>query len=415
MFDLDKWQEIYYTIQKNKLRTALTAFAVAWGIFMLVVLLGAGKGLQNGVEFQFSEDAVNNIYINPGTTSKPYNGIKPGKKIIFHTEDFENVNANTDGIQYSTARNYLGGSNIVRYGKKFSAFEIVGVHPGQAKIENAKMVNGRFINVNDVDRRRKVAAIGTGVADILFGKIEDPVGKYIDVNRTKYLVVGVYVDPGGEEEVKNIYIPLTTSQMVKSVGTRINNMVVNVNEEYATKSNEIVEQTLSLLSEKHNFDPTDKRAVFVWDNAENYQQFANLFIGIQAFLWLVGIGTIIAGIVGVSNIMLIVVKERTREIGVRKALGATPNSIIGLILQESIVITMLAGYLGLVLGIGVIELANFAIESSGEPPEFFRNPSVELSTAISATLMLVAAGALAGYFPARKAAKVDPIVALRDE
>lgn len=414
MFDLDKWQEIWFTIRKNKLRTALTAFSVAWGIFMLMLLLGAGNGLENGVKYQFADDAVNSIWINAGQTSKPYKGIKPGKRIAFQNKDYNEIANSVQDIEHFSARFYTSGELTVRYADKYSSFSIRGVHPDTKHIEAAKMIEGRFINEKDQKEKRKVAAIGKEVKAILF-KDKNAIGEYIDVNRTKYMVVGVYDDPGGEDEVKVIYIPLSTGQMVYSGGQRIHNMVFTTGDASVERSIEMANETTQILAKNHSFDPSDNRAVFMWNNVENFQRFQALFAGINAFLWVVGIGTIIAGIVGVSNIMLIVVKERTREIGVRKALGATPSSIIGLILQESIVITLLAGYVGLVLGIGIIEVVNFVVESGPEPPQFFRNPSIDIRTAISATLMLVGAGALAGYFPARKAAKVDPIVALRDE
>lgn len=413
MFDIDKWQEILYTIRKNKLRTALTAFSVSWGIFMLIILLGSGSGLQNGAEYQFRDDAINSIWISPGQTSIPYNGMKPGRRIQLTNEDYEMI-LRQPGVEHLTGRFYLSGEYTVRYKDKYSSFNVRACHPAHQYLEKSIVVKGRYLNDFDLQEKRKVACIGTVIADVLFEK-EDPIGKYIDINRVKYKIVGVYEDEGGEGELRTIYIPITTGQMAYNGGNRINQMMFTVGDASVEESKKIEANVTSLLSQKHNFSLEDKRAMRINNGVENFKRFQDVFTGIRIFIWVVGIGTIIAGIVGVSNIMLIVVKERTREIGVRKALGATPNSIIGLILQEAIVITTVAGYLGLIAGIGLLEGINYLMVSMNVQAEFFKNPTVDLNTAISATLLLVFAGALAGYFPARRAAKVNPIEALRDE
>ncbi|MGF1638532.1 MAG: ABC transporter permease, partial [Cyclobacteriaceae bacterium] len=263
-------------------------------------------------------------------------------------------------------------------------------------------------------QNRKVTVIGKEVEDVLFGE-ENPIGKYIDVNGIKYLVVGVYEDEGGPNELRNLDMPITTVQKAYNGSNRVHHIMFTVGDASVKESQEILEQTKMLMSERHAFSIEDKRALFIFNSVEEFQKFMSLFAGIKFFLWIVGIGTIIAGIVGVSNIMLIVVKERTREIGVRKALGATPKSIISLFLQEAVVITLLAGYIGLIAGIGSIEVINYTMEKFEINPEFFKKPDVDLITAIGATLLLVVSGSLAGYFPARKAAKIQPIVALRDE
>lgn len=414
MFDIDKWQEIFHTIRKNKLRTFLTAFSVAWGIFILMVLLGFGTGFQKGVEYQFRDVATNSIWVSNGETSLPYKGMKPGKRIWFTNQDFEDITRKIDGVEFAAARYYCWGEFIIRYGDKYSSFEVFGTNPDHQYIENQRPLKGRFINKIDMQERRKVCAIGIDVVPVLFGD-EEPIGKWIDVRGIKYKVVGVFDDAGGEGELKRIFIPLSTAQLAYNEPTRVHNIMFTTGKASVKESEEMVRKAKNILSENHIFHPDDPRAVRIWNNVEEFQKFSNLFKWIKVFLWIVGVMTIIAGIVGVSNIMLIVVKERTREIGIRKAIGATPNSIISLFLQESVLITTVAGYTGLVAGIGLIEFINWFLVSFNVQAEFFRNPEINIGTAVGATLMLVFAGTIAGYFPAKKAANIQPIESLRDE
>jgi len=414
MFDLDKWQEIFHTISKNKLRTFLTAFSVSWGIFMLVLLLGFGNGFHQGVEWQFRDDATNSIWIRPGQTSIPYKGIKPGKNIQFTNYDYEEIKRQVPGVEFISSRYYLTGEFTVRYKDKYSSFSVRSCHPDHMYLENTIITEGRFINELDVRERRKVTAIGSEIVETLFGD-ENPIGKWIDVNRIKYKVVGTYKDEGGENEVRTIYIPISTAQMAYGGGTKVHQIMFTTGNATVEESKVMEAKVLDILSKRHVFSKEDDRAVRIWNTVEFFKKFQDLFAGINLFLWIVGLGTIIAGIVGVSNIMLIVVKERTREIGVRKALGATPRSIVGLFLQESILITLTSGYLGLCLGIGLIEFIAWALVNFEVDAEFFRNPEIDLATAVGATILLVIAGVAAGYFPARKAAKIRPIEALRDE
>lgn len=413
MFDIDKWQEIYFTIKQNKLRTFLTAFSVSWGIFMLIFLLGFGTGFQNGVEGQFSEDATNSLWINSGQTSMAYKGIKPGKQIQMDNKDYESIKKQVKGVEYITSRFHCYGEFTIRYKNKYSSFEVLGCHPDHKFIEKQNTIKGRYLNELDHKEKRKVAIIGTKVVEGLFGE-EDPINKMIDVKGIMYKVVGVY-DEVDADEVKRIFIPLSVAQLTYEGTNRVHQIMFTAGDANVEESNEMKQSVVNLLSARHTFDPEDTRALHIWNNVENFQRFRSLFNGINMFLWVVGLGTIIAGIVGVSNIMLIVVKERTREIGVRKALGATPWSIISLFLQESIAITLLAGYTGLLAGVGLIELISWAMINFEIKPEFFSNPEVDLKTAVAATLLLVFAGTLAGFFPARKAAKVSPIEALKDE
>lgn len=415
MFDIDKWQEIFFTIRKNKLRTFLTAFSVAWGIFMLMILLGFGTGLQHGVEYDFREDAVNSIWISPGQTSLPYKGMKPGRNITLKNEDLDYLSQKVSGIEYSAGRFFCYGEFTVRYKEKYSSYSVLGITPDIMYIENQTPQKGRYINQLDMDEKRKVAIIGPKVVEGLFSENENPIGKWIDVRGIQYRIVGIYNDKGDEGAINRIFIPLTTAQLAYNAKNQLHTIMYTVGDASVEESKQVVEDTKEILSQKYQFDPEDDRAVFIWNNVENFQRFLNLFFGIKIFLWVIGIFTIFAGIVGVSNIMLIIIRDRTREIGVRKAIGATPGSIVGLFLQESILITVVAGYVGLITGIGIIELVKWALVEFSVDAPYFRDPDIDLFTAIMATVLLVISGALAGYFPAKRAAKVNPIVALREE
>ncbi|MBL7914088.1 MAG: ABC transporter permease [Bacteroidia bacterium] len=411
MFDLDKWQEIFSTISKNKLRTVLTGFSVAWGIFMLIILLGSGYGLQNGVENQFRSSAVNSIFVRGGSTSMAYGGFQPGRDIQLENEDYDLVNNNVPQIDHITSRFFIRGEINVSYKNKFSSFEVRSVHPDHAFIENTVIHKGRYINDSDLEEYKKVACIGTLVVEQLFAKDEDPLGKYIKVNGIAFLVVGVFEDEEGDYENRMVYLPITTAQKAFNGQGRIRQILLTTGDATVEESNEIVDDITTMLANRHNFDKNDSKALSIWNNYEEYKKVIGMMGNIRMFIWFIGIGTIMAGIVGVSNIMMIVVKERTKEIGVRKALGATPASIVSLIIQESVFITAVAGYLGLVAGVGLLELVSTFVPKS----DFFDHPEVNLGVAISATVVLVVSGAIAGLIPARRAAKINPVVALRDE
>jgi putative ABC transport system permease protein len=409
MFDLDKWQEIFGTIKKNKLRTALTAFSVAWGIFILIVLLAAGRGLRNGAQSQFGNDAANSIWTEGGVTSVSYGGYKPGRKIQLTNSDFYHIKNKIIGVDHASAVANDGGSKVLSYKNEHAGFLVRPCAPDHNILERAKIIKGRFINEIDFKEFRKVCVIGQPVKKILF-KEEDPIDKYIDVGGTKYKVVGVFND-NGKGDNDRIYIPLLTSQ-------RINNEKDHIRLVWATTGSATLEQSEAMandirntLAKKYHFDPNDLNAVGVYNNNMEYKRVMSLLDGIKVFIYIIGILTLVAGIVGVSNIMMIVVKERTREIGVRKALGATPFSIVTLIIQESVFITFIAGYIGLMMGIGVVEL----IKTIGLEGDFFKDPDVDISIAVSSVVLIIVAGALAGFFPALKAARVQPITALREE
>ena len=408
MFDRDKWQEIFGTIMKNKLRTILTAFSVAWGIFILIVLLGAGQGLRNGAQEQFGRDAVNSIEIWGGMTSMPFQGYKTGREIRFTNDDYYTLKNNTVGVEKTTAVFQNWDSRIISYKNEHAGFMVRAVAPDHASLEQAKMISGRFINEIDFNEFRKVCVIGLPVKETIF-KTEDPIGKFIDISGTKYKVIGVFTDPAKRDRDR-IYIPLLTAQRVYNGKNHVNGLWIGTGNATTAESELLVKHIRKSFSSKYHFNPDDKNAMGFQNYNVEYERIMSMLDGIKYFIYVIGALTLIAGVVGISNIMLIVVKERTREIGVRKALGATPGSIVSLIIQESIFITTIAGYIGLMFGIGLIELIQFI----GVEGDFFKNPEVDLTIALGSVASIVVAGALAGLIPAIKAARVEPITALRE-
>lgn len=411
MFDLDKWQEIFETIKQNKLRTFLTAFSVAWGIFMLIILLGAGNGIENGVQKEFQGDAINTIWIWPGRTSIPHEGLKPGRQVQLTNADYELIQRKFPEVENVTGRKYLWGNTKVSYKQKTGEYGILGTHEGQKVVEALTILDGRFVNDKDIQEFRKVACLGADMKKELFGDA-DPIGEYIEVNGIAFKVVGYYMDNGGDRDVRRAWIPMTTHQRVFGGKENISAIAMTTRGQVTLDESGAIVKRLTLeMAKLHNFDPGDVRAVNINNAAENYEQYMGLFDNIRVFIWVIGIGTITAGIVGVSNIMMIVVKERTREIGIRKALGATPSSVVGLIMQEAVVITTVAGYVGLVLGVGLLEMVGSSIGAV----EYFQNPEVDFRVAIGATALLVISGSLAGLFPAIRAANIQPVIALRED
>lgn len=406
MIDWDKWQEIFNSIRRHKLRTVLTALGVFWGIFMLVLLLGAGQGLQNGVEYEFRDDAVNSVWVRRGTTSLPYKGLPKGRRIQFSNTDYDFLNDNFEDIEHLSGRFYLSGDQTVTYGNKQFSFSTRGVHPGHQYVENSRVHTGRFVNETDVKEIRKVIVIGDTVKKDLFGE-ESSIGKVLELGGIAYTVVGVYHDAGGENENRIIYLPISTAQQLYAGTREIHQLMFTIGDLSVEESLVLEEKIRKAFAARLQFDVEDRRALYTFNAAENYQQFMNLFAAIRAFVWFVGIGSIVAGVIGVSNIMLIIVKDRTREIGIRKALGATPRSIVSMILQEAIFITAIAGYLGLIAGVALIWVM------SSLEVDYFRNPTVNLGVALIATAVLVLAGALAGLMPALQAARINPVVAMR--
>ncbi|MDA3865131.1 MAG: ABC transporter permease [Salinivirgaceae bacterium] len=411
MFDLDKWQEILSTIKKNKLRTFLTAFSVAWGIFMLIIMLGAGRGLQNAVMYNFEGDAQNSFWIYRGKTSKAHEGYQPGRFIQYTNKDLnETKRLNSSIIESSSSRLSVSNDAEIHYNTERIGHRVYGVHPGTEELEQLSFEEGRFINQLDMKSFRKVVAISYKTKEALFKNGEEALGTYIRLGDIPFKIIGVFRDMN-ERDNERVYIPINTAQRTFGQGNNIHNMAFTVENMDLPQSKELENKLRKEFASRHHFDVKDDRAMYINNNIENAKEIRNVFTGISMFIWIIGIGTIIAGIVGVSNIMLIVVKERTKEIGIRKAIGATPWSVINLVLLEAVTITTLAGYIGLVAGVGLLELISANIPAS----DFFRNPEADFSIAISATILLIISGAIAGLIPARKAARIKPIVALRDE
>ena len=408
IFNRDTWEEIFETISKNKLRTFLTAFSVAWGIFILVVLSGAGNGLRNGAQEQFGNDAKNSIWIDAGRTSLSWNGLKPNRDIQLTNEDFAYIREHITELDHGSAVFKGRASKMLSYKKEHAGYTVRPVMPEHKDLEKVQILEGRFIDNNDIKDYLKVCAIGKPVKEALFKK-ENPIGKYIDVDNVKYMVVGVFHDAGRGDNDR-IYIPLTTAQRAWNGKNYVNTIWVSTGNSTVDESDQVTQRIRNLLAKRHNFDPADKDALGVFNASAEFARVTNMLTGIKIFVTIIGIFTLIAGIVGVSNIMMIIVKERTREIGIRKALGATPASIIGQIMMESIFITGTAGYTGLVLGVGVIEGAR----AIGIDSDFFKNPEIDFGLAVFSTILLIVAGALAGLIPSIRAARIEPVVALRE-
>ena len=415
MFNRDNWQEILHTIKQNQFRTLATAFGVFWGILMLVLLLGAGQGLQNGVISNMILDATNSIWFIPSRTSLPYKGMPPGRQPEFTEEDLAFIRENIEGIEYLSPENQLSGNFQVTRKLKSNRFEVLGSGEEYFNIKiYQEYLDGRKINFNDNLESRKVCVIGDRVAELLFEPGERTIGQEIIIKGSAFRVVGLFHDDGwGGRFSERIYIPFSTFQRTFNTDRSVTLFAVTTAAGYSGK--DLENRILAALKERHFIHPDDNQAFFIHNQEDNYRSVMGLFFGIKSFVWLVGLGTLVAGIVGVSNIMLITVKERTREIGIRKALGATPFSIVSMIVQEAIFITSLAGYLGLAAGIGLLAGLDSIMALSGAEIEYFKDPTVNIKVAISAVLVLIVAGTLAGLFPARRAARIAPIEALRNE
>ena len=409
MFSRDNWNEIFETIRKNKLRTFLSGFTVALGILIFVVLFGFGNGLINTFDEFFGDDATNVFYIFPGRTSMPYKGYKSNRQIEFDNEDLAEINKIfAPFLEYSTPRIFRSG--WVKYKEESNNYTTRAVGPSYQFAEKTIMMKGRYLNQEDIKNKTKYAVIGRLVETDLFGAHES-LGEYIDISGSAFKVIGVFQDDGGDNEERNIYIPYTTRQLIEKNTDKLDQIIVAFKPELGYAGAMAFEKSLNdFLREKKYISPKDQNGLFirnVADQLQQNQQFARVLQLIVAF---VAFGTIVAGIIGISNIMVFVVKERTKELGIRKALGATPKSVIGTILLESIFITTISGFIGMMLGIAILS-------SLGEKLKdfFITNPNINLGTAIFATVILIIFGGLAGYIPARRAARIKPIVALRDE
>lgn len=416
---LDIWQEIYGTIKRNKLRTFLTGFAVAWGIFMLIVLLGAGNGLIHAFEKNSSERALNSMRIGAGWTAKSYDGLKEGRRIILENKDLLSTSNNFRNHVITAGATVRQSDVNLSFGQEYVNTSLLGVYPNFGEVESAKVATGRFINQNDLKERRKVIVLHKKTAEILFSKTHtEPIGQFVKAGDVAFQVVGTYNDQG-DRGASEAYIPFTSLQTIYNKGTQLNNIIFTVKNLNTVKSNEDFEADYrKVIAANHRFDPKDDSAIWIWNRLANYFKTQQASSILRIAIWVIGIFTLLSGIVGVSNIMLITVKERTREFGIRKALGAKPGSILRLVIIESVVITTLFGYIGMVLGIAATEWMNVAfgnqtMDAGVFQETMFSNPTVDLGVAVQATLTLIIAGTLAGFFPARKAVGIRPIEALR--
>ncbi|WP_100614141.1 ABC transporter permease [Confluentibacter citreus] len=409
MFDLDLWREIFQSINKNRTRSLLSGFTVAFAILLFTILFGIANGLQNTFEQEFVDTASNSIFIMSGQTSMANEGLQAGRKIQFKNEDYDYIKEEfSDKVEFITSRVFK--SVNASYKTEKNNYSLIAVHPDYQFVEKNIIKEGRYINQNDLENRTKNIVIGRLVEEDLFIK-ESAIGKYVNLNGIQFKVVGVFTDEGGDDEERIIYMPLATAQHLYGNNDYIDQM----NLTYSPELN--YEQALGFsnlltrkLKSRFSVASDDQRGIRVFNMAEATQQVDQMTLGLTVIILVIGFGTLIAGIVGISNIMIFIVKERTKEIGIRKALGATPKSIISIILIESILITAIAGYVGLLIGVGVLELIGSSLEVY-----FITNPGVNNSLVFGATITLVFAGALAGYLPAQKASRIKPIVALRND
>jgi len=417
MFDRDKWNEIFSTIRKNKTRTLLTGFSVATGIFMLIFLLGAGRGLRNGMKDVFAQDATNSMQIFGGRTTKAYKGTPKGKRVQLENADFENLKKSINKMDAISAMSYIPGAEVISYKDNFGNFNVSPIHDTYKEIKKFDILKGRFLNKKDIIDYRKVVIIQDEVEKILFPK-EVAIGKYININKIKFKVVGVFSKKDFDENSRDIYIPITVAQRIFNNNDHLRRISFTLNNVTLAESKDVEKQVLYQIAAKHNFSKEDRSAIWIQNNIQNSKSFSDMFKFIEKFVWIIGIFTILLGVIGVFNIMMIVVKERTKEIGIRKAIGASPISVVSLVLMEAIFITAASGYFGLIAGVGLLEvISKFNLIEKLYPPAaiYFLNPQVDLGIAVGATIVLVITGALAGFFPARRAASIRPIEALRDE
>lgn len=420
MFSRDKWSEILEALTSNWFRTILTSFGVLWGIFILVILLAAGKGLENGVKQGFGGIATNSMFMWAQTPSKPYKGLPKGRRYNFKISDVEAIKQNVPNLRFVSPRNQLGGfggaNNVVR-GLKTGAFNVYGDYPEVIQQEPMDITSGRFVNYSDIEQNRKVAILGAGVINDMYDPGEEVIGSYIKINGVNFMVIGTYKKKGNngnpEENQKQIYVPFTAFSQAFNMGETVGWMSITA--EDGSSITDLKTQIFDVIKSRHTIHPEDDRAVGNFDLYQEFSKINGLFVALKAVAYFVGILVLLSGIIGISNIMLIVVKERTNEIGVRRALGATPWNIRGQILMESIFLTIISGMSGIALATGVIALVNMQLDGVDTSEMMFANPSVDLGVVFIALSILIISGLLAGLIPAQNAIKIQPVDALRTE
>lgn len=409
MFNAERWIEIFQSISKNKLRAVLSGFTVSLGILLFIILFGLGEGLKNSYKDLFLDQSNNVVFVFPGKTTKPFGGFKSNRRIEFDNSDIEEISKQFDSrIEYINPRIRSGG--IISYKLESYDFNLQAVAPSNQYIENHILMKGRYLNEKDIKEKSKVAVIGRLVARDIF-KEEDPIGKFINIGSRSFKVIGVFQDSGGDVEESYLFIPYTTRQQILMGSDKIGDIVLTFNPEIgASGAVKLADDIKKFLKKRKSIDPTDPSGLFIRNVADEFERSMQFASVLQIIVTFVGIGTLIAGIIGISNIMVFIVKERTKELGIRKALGASPSEIIKMILTESIFITAVSGFLGMVGGILLLNSVD-----TGLHDYFITRPGVNFSLAITATIVLIVFGVIAGYIPAKRAAQIKPIVALRDE
>jgi len=418
MFNKDRWREIIEVLTTNVWRTIFTAFGVCWGIFILIVLLAAGKGLENGIKQDFGNIATNTMFMWTRATTKGYEGLPKGRSFEFKISDVQALRDNVPNLRFISPRNQLGGfggnNNVVR-GIRTGAYNVYGDYPEIINQDPMAVTSGRFLNYNDIREKRKVAVIGLGVKNDLYDKDEDALGTYIKIQGVNFMVIGTYKknnSGGGEEGQKEIFVPFTSFSQAFNRGEDVGWMAITAND--GSSISQLKEKIVDVMKKRHKVHPEDTRAVGYFDLYEQYNRVESLFGALKAVAYIVGIMVLLSGIIGVSNIMLIVVKERTKEIGIRRALGEQPWSIKKQILMESIFLTLISGMVGIIFGSLVIFGINSLLDSVG-PVDMFMSPSVSIGVVTGALTILMVSGLLAGFIPAQSAIRVRPIEALRTE
>lgn len=419
MFNKDRWNEIIEVLSCNWVRTLLTAFGVFWGIFILILLLAAGKGLENGIKQGFGDAATNTMFIWTRTITKSYDGMAKGRRYNYRLSDVSDIRENVPNLRFISPRNQLGGfrgaNNVIR-GLNVGAYNVYGDYPEIIQQEPMDISSGRFINYADINGKRKVAVIGEAVKTGLYEKGENPIGTYIKIQGVNFMVIGTYKKKNtggdGEESQSQIFVPFTAFSQAFNRGDKVGWMAITAND--GTPITAIKNQIFDIVKKNHKIHPEDQRAVGHFDLYEEFSRVESLFTALKVIAYFVGTLVLISGIIGVSNIMLIVVKERTKEIGIRRALGASPNTIRGQILTESVFLTIISGMAGIVFGAVCIYGINYAIDASG-PIDMFANPSVNLGVITTALTILILSGLFAGFIPAQNAIRLKPVDALRNE
>ncbi len=419
MFNRERWNEILEALTSNMFRTLMTSFGVFWGIYILIILLAAQKGFEKGVKQDFGDIATNTMFVWTQGVSKPYKGLPKGRRFTYRVDDVKAIKDNVPDLRFISPRNQLGGfggnNNVVR-GLRTGAFNVYGDYPEIIKQEPMAITNGRFINYNDINESRKVAVIGEGVQNEMYEKGENVLNTYIKINGVNFTVIGTYKkrsnEGDGEEGQKQIFVPFTAFSQAFNRADRVGWFAITAVD--GTPITSIKEKVFDVLKERHTIHPEDNRAIGHFDLFAEYNKVERLFGALNVVAYVVGILVLLSGIIGISNIMLIVVKERTKEIGIRRALGASPWSIRGQILMESIFLTIISGMVGIVFGTLTIYGINSLMEASG-PVDMFSNPSVNLSVIIIALTILIVSGLFAGFIPAQNAIRIKPVEALKTE